>query len=363
MRKGFLYLVAIMDWFTRKVLAWRISNTLEAEFCLEALNEAIHRFGAPGIMNTDQGSQFTSFDWTDRLKRARTKISMDGKARYLDNPRAFTRTNGVHALDMSRLWRSLKYECADLHAWETGSQAKAGVGRWITFHGQKGRGPKPWPALGKASTCRCWNAFTRHWARHRRRCGQPLGTGPEHDVLGFACDLFSVIANECQKFRQVQSVHADQNRNFGFDRHDDGLAQPATCGLLLAEFVHDQQVCPGNAAFNRKGQGFDGARVKATALRKRSERLADAARRAVGQNPHIHVAGMGVRGGRQNPDGACKPEAAGCKVSHRLRQTVIDQAAAGTGHASDCHARCSRTEDPGQANCPGSSVRSQLHFP
>ena len=72
MRRGFLYLVAIMDWFTRKVLAWRISNTLEAEFCLEALNEAIHKFGAPEIMNTDQGCQFTSFDWTDRLKWAKT---------------------------------------------------------------------------------------------------------------------------------------------------------------------------------------------------------------------------------------------------------------------------------------------------
>jgi putative transposase len=68
MRRGFLYLVAIMDCFTRKVLAWRISNTLEAEFCLEALNEAIYKFGPPEIMNTDQGSQFTSFDWTDRLK-------------------------------------------------------------------------------------------------------------------------------------------------------------------------------------------------------------------------------------------------------------------------------------------------------
>jgi len=89
MRRGFLHLVAIMDWFTHKVLVWRISNTLEAEFCLEALNEAINKFGPPEIMNTDQGSQFTSFDWTDRLKRAKTKISMDGKARYLDNPRAF----------------------------------------------------------------------------------------------------------------------------------------------------------------------------------------------------------------------------------------------------------------------------------
>ena len=122
MRKGFLYLVAIMDWFTRKVLAWRISNTLEAEFCLEALNEAIHKFGPPEIMNTDQGSQFTSFDWTDRLKRSKTRISMDSKTRYLDN------------IFIERLWRSLKYECVYLHAWETGSQAKAGVGRWITFY-------------------------------------------------------------------------------------------------------------------------------------------------------------------------------------------------------------------------------------
>ncbi|MDR0808064.1 MAG: DDE-type integrase/transposase/recombinase [Gemmobacter sp.] len=79
MRRGFLYLVAIMDWFTRKVLAWRISNTLEADFCVEALNESTHRFGPPGIMNTDQGSQFTSLAWTDRLKRSGTRISMDGK--------------------------------------------------------------------------------------------------------------------------------------------------------------------------------------------------------------------------------------------------------------------------------------------
>ena len=102
--------------------ARRISNTMEADFCVEALNEAIHKFGPPEIMNTDQGSQFTSFDWTDRLKRAKIKISMDGKARYLDN------------IFIERLWRSLKYECVYLHAWEVGSQAKAGVGRWITFY-------------------------------------------------------------------------------------------------------------------------------------------------------------------------------------------------------------------------------------
>ncbi|CUH74628.1 putative transposase OrfB [Tritonibacter multivorans] len=75
MRRGFLYLVAIMDWHTRKVLAWRISNTLEAEFCVDALNEATHKFGPPEIMNTDQGSQFTSFAWTDRLRRSGVRIS------------------------------------------------------------------------------------------------------------------------------------------------------------------------------------------------------------------------------------------------------------------------------------------------
>jgi hypothetical protein len=122
MRKGFLYLVAVTDWFTRKVLAWRISNTLEADFCVEALNEAIQRLGPPEIMNTDQGSQFTSFAWTDRLKRVGTRISMDGKGNCHDN------------IFIERLWRSLKYECVYLYAWETGSQAKAGVGHWISFY-------------------------------------------------------------------------------------------------------------------------------------------------------------------------------------------------------------------------------------
>ena len=78
MRRGFLYLVAIMDWFTRKVLAWRVSNTLETDFCVEALNEAVHRLGSHEIMNTDQGSQFTSFAWTDGLMRMGALISMDG---------------------------------------------------------------------------------------------------------------------------------------------------------------------------------------------------------------------------------------------------------------------------------------------
>jgi len=135
MRRGFLYLVAIMDWHTRKVLAWRISNTLEAEFCVDALNEAIYKFGAPDIMNTDQGSQFTSFAWTDRLRRSSVRISMEGKGRFLDN------------FLVERLWRSLKYECVYLHAWEAGSEAKAGVRKWIEFYNQK----RPHSALGGQS--------------------------------------------------------------------------------------------------------------------------------------------------------------------------------------------------------------------
>ncbi len=132
MRRGFLYLVAIMDWHMRKVLAWHISNTLEADFCVEALSEAIHTFGPPEIMNTDQGSQFTSFAWTDRLKRNGVRISMDGKGRFLDN------------IFVERLWRSLKYECVYLHAWENGSQAKAGVDKWIEFYNRR----RPHSALG-----------------------------------------------------------------------------------------------------------------------------------------------------------------------------------------------------------------------
>lgn len=122
MRKGFLYLVAIMDWATRRVLSWRLSNTQDADFCVEALNEAILRFGPPKIFNTDQGSQFTSFKWTDTLRKAGVKISMDGKGRFMDN------------IFIERLWRSLKYECVYLHAWGDGSEAKAGIGKWIEFY-------------------------------------------------------------------------------------------------------------------------------------------------------------------------------------------------------------------------------------
>jgi putative transposase len=105
MRRGFLYLVAIMDWATRKVLSWRVSNTMDVDFCIEALEEALERFGRPAIFNTDQGSQFTSPRFTGVLQDAKIRISMDGRGRWMDN------------VFIERLWRSLKYECVGVGAW------------------------------------------------------------------------------------------------------------------------------------------------------------------------------------------------------------------------------------------------------
>ena len=122
MRRGFLYLVAIMDWATRKVLAWRLSNTMDTSFCVEALKEALQHFGKPEIFNTDQGSQFTSADFTDILNDAEIRISMDGKGRWMDN------------VFIERLWRSLKYECVYLHAFETGAELRDGLTKWINYY-------------------------------------------------------------------------------------------------------------------------------------------------------------------------------------------------------------------------------------
>ena len=124
MRRGFLYLVAVMDWHSRMVLAWRLSNTLEADFCVLALEEALAKYGTPDIFNTDQGSQFTSFAFTNVLRSNGIRISMDGRGRWLDN------------VFIERLWRSLKYENVYLNAYETGSEARAGIGKWIVFYNQ-----------------------------------------------------------------------------------------------------------------------------------------------------------------------------------------------------------------------------------
>ena len=121
-RRGFLYLVAIMDWATRHVLAWRLSNTMDARFCVEAQREAMARYGKPEIFNTDQGSQFTSLDFTGVLKDAGVAISMDGRGRCLDN------------IFIERLWRSLKYEAVYLHELTDGFAAERVIGEWMEFY-------------------------------------------------------------------------------------------------------------------------------------------------------------------------------------------------------------------------------------
>lgn len=123
-KRGFLYLVAIMDWQSRKVLAWRLSNTMETPFCVEALEEALARYGVPDIFNTDQGSQFTALEFISVLKDHRINISMDGKGRWMDN------------VFIERLWRSLKYECVYLQALENGSQARTHIGAWLSHYNQ-----------------------------------------------------------------------------------------------------------------------------------------------------------------------------------------------------------------------------------
>ena len=122
MAKGFLYLVAIMDWHSRAVLAWRLSNTLGADFCVEALEEALARQGKPEIFNTDQGCQFTGTDFTNVLEGREITISMDGKGRCMDN------------IFIERLWRSLKYQEVYLHAYTSVAEAKLGIGSWFRFY-------------------------------------------------------------------------------------------------------------------------------------------------------------------------------------------------------------------------------------
>ena len=125
MRRGFVYLAAVIDWFTRKVLAWRVSITLETAFCIEAVDDAMARHGRPEIFNTDQGSQFTSLDFIKLLKDAKISISMDGKGAWRDNRM------------IERFWRSVKYEEIYLHAYTNLPEARAGIGKYIKFYNER----------------------------------------------------------------------------------------------------------------------------------------------------------------------------------------------------------------------------------
>ena len=141
MARGFLYLVAVMDWYSRYVLAWRLSNTMDTSFCLDALEDALRK-GRPEIFNTDQGAQFTSTAFTDKLETAGVRISMDGCGRWLDN------------VFVERLWRSLKYEEVHLKAYANGLEARIGIGQWVRFYNER----RPHQALGYKTPAATWAA-------------------------------------------------------------------------------------------------------------------------------------------------------------------------------------------------------------
>ena len=127
MARGHVYLVAVMDWYSRKVLSWRLSNTMDSDFCVDALEEALDRYGAPEIFNTDQGAQFTSEAFTSVLRSAGIKISMDGKGRWMDN------------VMVERLWRSIKYEEVYLWAYESVTEARRQIGGYLKFYNTQRR--------------------------------------------------------------------------------------------------------------------------------------------------------------------------------------------------------------------------------
>jgi len=140
--RGFLYLVAVIDWASRAVLAWRLSNTMDVSFCVAALEEALARFGKPEIFNTDQGSQFTSAAFTGTLAAAGIAISMDGRGRWMDN------------VFIERLWRSLKYEDIYLKGYSDGREAKAGIADWVAFYNHR----RPHQALANRRPMAVWRA-------------------------------------------------------------------------------------------------------------------------------------------------------------------------------------------------------------
>ena len=169
-QRGFLYLVAIMDWATRHVLAWRLSNTMDASFCVEALAEALARYGKPEIFNTDQGSQFTSFGFTGILKAAEIAISMDGRGRCMDN------------IFIERLWRSLKYEAVYLHELTDGFKAERIISTWINFY----------------------NTERPHSALADRTPAEAYGTGQPVDMMDKASALPTSPQGLARRFGQAQ---------------------------------------------------------------------------------------------------------------------------------------------------------------
>jgi putative transposase len=158
MANGFLYLVAIIDWASRAVLSWRLSNTMDTRFCIEALEEALARHGRPRIFNTDQGAQFTSSAFTGKLEAAGVAISMDGRGRFMDN------------IFIERLWRSIKYEEVHLKAYADGREARASIGSWMNFYNHR----RPHQAMNNQTPMAVWRDGMSNTERLAEAVDMPL---------------------------------------------------------------------------------------------------------------------------------------------------------------------------------------------
>jgi putative transposase len=216
MAKGFLYLVVVMDWVSRAVLAWRLSNTLSAEFCVEALEEALARYGRPEIFNTDQGSQFTSDDFTGTLKRHGVTISMDGKGRCMDN------------IFVERLWRSLKYEEVYLNAYATVAEAKAGIGAWLSFYNQE----RQHQSLGYRTPLQIYQEGL--WI-----CGRSaLPTGCASPASRASSESGEMLA-----FAHIPTG-TTTNKRFDIDQVDSRLVEPASALTAIGADIETARATP-----------------------------------------------------------------------------------------------------------------------
>ena len=169
MAKGFVYLVAVMDWFSRRVLAWRLSIGMATEFCVAALQDAMDRYGQPEIFNTDQGVQFTSADFIDELASRGVRISMDGTGRFLDN------------IFIERLWRSLKYEEVFITAYASVGEARGSIGKWLAFYNDA----RLHQALGYRTPSEIFEAAPTYGHVDNAKRVDHIPTGPSKATKGF----------------------------------------------------------------------------------------------------------------------------------------------------------------------------------
>ena len=216
MAKGFLYLVVIMDWVSRAVLAWRLSNTLAADFCVEALEEALARYGRPEIFNTDQASQFTSDDFTGTLKRHGVMISMDGKGRCMDN------------IFVERLWRSLKYEEVYINAYASVAEAKAGIDAWLDFYNEE----RQHQSLGYRTPRQIYQEGL--WI-----CGRSaLPTGSASPASRASSESGEMLA-----FAHIPTG-TEINKGFDIDEMNSTLVEPAVAPLRSEPSIETGRVTP-----------------------------------------------------------------------------------------------------------------------